>query len=86
MNKIQEIIKNIEFEINLYKNDALILTELNSLLKAINKFSISPSEITLNDFINANIRAYDVLMNDNTITAKQKRAYNFMSNFLVSNK
>lgn len=84
MNKIQEIIKNIEFELNLYKNNELITKELNNLKDMIEKMK----DITLNDVIKVNIDYYDVILSDKItgVTAKQKRTYNFMLNFLVSNK
>lgn len=83
--KIQTIIQNIKFELGLYKNNPLITKELNSLLDSLNSFICNPDNISLNDFLNANIRAYDVLINDCKET-KQKRAYNFMLNFLISNR
>lgn len=81
---IQTIIKNIEFEINLYKNNELITTELNNLLSMIKKMN----GITLNEVIKVNIDYYDVLLSDKIMgmTSTQKKAYNFMLNFLVSNR
>jgi hypothetical protein len=85
MNKIQTIIKNIEVELNLYKNNEAIKNELNAFLERINTFVVNPPEDILNDFMRANISCYDILLND-AKTAKEKRVYNFMINFLVSNR
>jgi hypothetical protein len=84
---IQTIIKNIEFEINLYKNNDAITKELNELKNTLDKM-IAPTQNEINFLLNANIAVYDVLLQDKyeNITAKQKKTYNFMLNFLISNR